>query len=270
MDFIRRLLQGKVPPPNGEPLDAFPINFPNSTPRAVRVPEQTDPDRIIHALQLSTPTPTIFLSAGAAQMDTKSMILTRSLIEDGLVRFINDQRITLIDGGTNAGAMVLIGIARQRRNYTFPLIGVAPDKMVTYPGHPTAEGEPQPTTDLDAFHSHFVLTGGDDFGAESETIFELAYALTGRGNRKRLVIILNGGGIVKQEAYRSATREPRFPLLVLEGSGRFADELADSRKTGSTDPQIQAILDQGIVHFLPVKAGADNLYRWLENFFRTN
>ena len=84
------------------------------------------------------------------------------------------------------------------------------------------------------------------------------------------MIILNGGKIVKQEAYRCATQEPRFPLLVLEGSGRFADELAASRNTGSDDPQIRAILDQGIVHFLPVRAGADNLYRWLENFFRTN
>ncbi len=267
MDFLRRLLQSKAPLPSGEVLEAFPISFPNgSTPRAVRVAEDTDPDRIIHALQLSTPTPTIFLSGGAGMMDAISLTTTRSLVEDGLVRFLNDQRISLIDGGTTTGAMLLIGVARHRRSYTFPLIGVAPDQVVSYPGHDPATK----LADLDGYHSHFILTAGADFGAESETIFNVAYALTGNGDRKRLVIVLNGGGIVKQEAYRCATREPRFPLLVMEGSGRFADELAESRKTGSDDPQIRAILDQGIVHFLPVKAGADNLYRWLENFFRTN
>ena len=147
----------------------------------------------------------------------------------------NDHHINLIDGGTTAGAMLLVGVARHRRGYTFPLIGVAPDQVVGYPGHELATK----VADLDGFHSHFILTAGTDFGAESETIFNVAYALTGNGDRKRLVIILNGGKIVKQEAYRCATQEPRFPLLVLEGSGRFADELAASRNTGSDDPQIQ-------------------------------
>ena len=226
MDFLRRLLQSKAPPPSGEVLEAFPITFPNgSMPRAVRVAEDTDPVRMIHALQLSAPTPTIFLSGGAAMMDALSLTTTRSLIEDGLARFLNDQHMSIIDGGTTSGAMLLLGVARHRRSYTFPLIGVAPDQVVSYPGHDpqTKEG------DLDGFHSHFILTAGADFGAESETIFKFAYALTGHGDRKRLVIILNGGAIVKQEAYRCATQEPRFPLLVLEGSGRFADELAASR-----------------------------------------
>lgn len=270
MDFLRRILQGKTPPPSGEIPEGFPISFPNgSTPRAVRVVQPTDADLIIHALQLSVPTPTIFLSGGAALMDTGSLTMTRSLIEDGLVRFLNDQRISLIDGGTTSGAMLLIGVTRHRRNYTFPLIGIAPDQMVNYPGHASPQ-QTRMVADLDAFHSHFVLTEGDQFGAESGLILDFAYALSGRGDRKRLVIVLNGGDIVKQEAYRCATREPRFPLLVLEGSGRFADELVKSRSGGSEDPLIQAILDQGIVHFLSVKAGADNLYRWLENFFRTN
>ncbi len=80
-------------------------------------------------------------------------------------------------------------------------------------------------------------------------------------------MVVNGGEIVKYEAFLCATREPHFPLLVLEGSGRFADELSASRQTGSTDPQIQAILEQGRVHFVSINVGADNLYNWLRNFF---
>ncbi len=214
MDFLRRILGSKAPPPSGEVLEAFPISFPNgTTPRAVRVAADTDPDRMIHALQLSTPTPTIFLSGGASLMDTGSLTSTRSLIEDGLARFLQDYHVNLIDGGTTAGAMLLVGVARHRRGYTFPLIGVAPDQVVGYPGHELATK----VADLDGFHSHFILTAGTDFGAESETIFNVAYALTGNGDRKRLVIILNGGKIVKQEAYRCATQEPRFPAA---GAGR--------------------------------------------------
>ena len=61
-------------------------------------------------------------------MDAISLTTTRSLIEDGLARFLNDQHMNMIDGGTTSGAMLLIGVARHRRSYTFPLIGVAPDQ----------------------------------------------------------------------------------------------------------------------------------------------
>lgn len=271
MDFFRRIFTNKQASGDANALDTFPIHFPNgNTPRAVRVPAEFAPaggdyDRVIHALQLTSPAPTIFISGGAGMMDTGSLTNTRSTIEDGLVRFLEERRINLIDGGTASGVMGLIGNARQRRGYSFPLIGVAPERMIGYPGY----DNPNKTADLDAYHSHFLLTSGDRFGSESEQIIAFAYALSGYGDRKRLVIVLNGGEIVKQEAHRCSTREPRFPLLVLEGSGRFADELSASRRTGSSDPLIKAILDQGIVHFIPIKAGADNLRRWLENFFGT-
>lgn len=261
MEFLRRLFTGK---PAAPALEAFTIPFPNNhSPLAVRVSAQGDAEAVIRALRLPQPVPVIFISGGAGKMDSESMMVTRSTVEDGLARFLNDHQVALIDGGTATGVMMLIGVARQRRSYTFPLIGVAPDSVVTYPGiDPPREGET-----LDSFHSHFVFTGGDQFGAESEMIVKLAYALSGQGEKKRLCMIINGGEIVKQEAYRCSTHEPRFPLLVLEGSGRFADELANSRKTGSSDPVIQAILEQGIVHFIPIKGGADNLRMWLENFF---
>ncbi|MEP7292305.1 MAG: hypothetical protein ABI835_11005 [Chloroflexota bacterium] len=262
MKLIRRLLGREGV---SDAYAAFPIRFPGGRIRnAVRASQNADPNAVITALGLPHPMPTIMISGGADGMTAGEAALLRPLIENGLVRFASSHSTSLIDGGTTAGVMPLIGAAREQQHASFPLIGVAPEQQVRYPGH----NLPEIAGGLDAGHSHFVLIDGKHFGAESEMILQLAYALSGAGAKKRLAVVLNGGEIVREEAHRCATREPRFPLLVLEGSGRFADELAAARQTASGDPLIREILEQGSVDFIPVSAGADHLYRWLENFFR--
>lgn len=265
VNFLRRLFgRGQTAFPPVSALETFTIRFPNDqTPLAAKSPAAGNPQSVIDALKLDHPTPTIFVSGGAGGMETDSMMNTRSTLEDGLAWFLNEYNVTMLDGGTSSGVMQLIGLARQRRHYTFPLIGIAPDKVVWYPGKARAEQY----ADLDAFHTHFVLTDGDDFGAESEMLINLAHALCGHGARPRLCIVVNGGQIVKREVHRMTTQEPRFPVLVLEGTGRFADELAQAyRAKQSDDPVIHEILSKGNVHFLHIKAGAEPLRSWLENY----
>jgi hypothetical protein len=265
MDLIRRLFGGGSKAAPAAKLETFTISYPNgNTPIAVRAPNHADPHTIVAALGLPAPSPVIFINGGAGFMDRDSQNLTRTTIEDGLARFLDERRISLIDGGTSSGVMALMGLARQRRSYTFPLIGITPDKIVYYPGH-----EPDNRMgDLDAFHSHFVLTDGDDFGAESAVIVQVALALSGAGARKLLGFVINGGEIVRSEIHRVSIEHPEIPLLILEGSGRFADELAAAHKAGmSSDPKLAAILREGNLHFISIKAGADTLRHWLENFF---
>ncbi|MBK8020268.1 MAG: hypothetical protein IPK19_02300 [Chloroflexi bacterium] len=266
LNFIRRMFgieTDDVLP--AVPLETFTIHFPNGQiPLAVQTPNRIDPQSIIEALGLESPTPTIFVSGGAGGMDLDSMSSSRSTIEDGLAWFLNEYQVTLLDGGTSAGVMQLLGLARQRRRYTFPLIGVAPDQVVWLPGRDRSD---QQLGDLDAFHSHFVLPEGTEFGSESETLINLAFALCGRGTRPRLCIVVNGGQIVKREVHRMTTRDPRFPVLVLEGTGRFADELAQTSRTKvSDDPLIHDILSKGNIHFQHIKAGPEPLRSWLENY----
>lgn len=265
MDLLKRLFGGSTSSASsGSKLDTFTIQYPNGkTPVAVRVKLTTPGAQIVESLNLAHPVPTIFISGGAGNMDVNAMSLTRTTIEDGLARFLHEHGISLIDGGTSTGVMSLIGLARQRRNYTFPLIGVAPEAVVFYPGH-----EPKKRlADLDAFHSHFILTEGDDFGAESDTIVHTALALSGNGAQKLLGFIINGGEIVRNEVHRVTRYHPEIPLLVLEGSGRFADELAAAKKAGTSDDvKITEILRDDNLHFIPMKSGADMLRRWLENF----
>lgn len=265
MELLKRLFGGSKDDASAAKLQAFTIQYPNGrTPVAVRAPRSANPYAIVEALHLPAPLPTIFISGGAGNMDRDSQNLTRTTIEDGLARFLQEHGIALIDGGTSTGVMSLIGLARQRRNYNFPLIGIAPDRVVYYPSHePNAR-----LADLDAFHSHFVLTDGDAFGAESDMIVRFGIALSGKGTKKLLGFVINGGEIVRDEVYRVTRQHPEIPLLVLEGSGRFADELADAHKAGtSDDAKVMEILREGNLHFISIRSGADNLRHWLETFF---
>lgn len=262
MEILRRFFGNT---PELPPLETFDIQFtPDEQSRAIRASHQADAREVAEALGIAYPRPVLVIMGGAGKMDPDSMRTTRSSIEDGLSRFAEEQNVAIVDGGTTAGVMGLLGFARKRRSYTFPLIGVAPEARVEYPGNnpPTKQAE------LDPNHSEFVLVDGDDFGVESNLLASLGWALSGEGREPILGIIINGGVIVKEEAHARATKHPRFPLLTMEGSGRFADELAAAYRTRSTDdPVIQDILSRGTVHVMSINSPAESLRKWLESFF---
>ncbi|MDZ4767381.1 MAG: hypothetical protein SGI73_22810 [Chloroflexota bacterium] len=268
----------KSNPPSPPPAWGFTITYASGrTLRAVRAQPDAPPEPVIDALGLSVPRPVMFLMSGAGKMDSEASQVTRASIEDGLARFAEARLVNVLDGGTTTGGMALIGLARFRRGYRFPLIGVAPESVVAYPGY----DNPARQADIDAFHSHIVLTAGAQFGAESDLLLGLARAISGYGAQPALGVVVNGGAIVKHEVYRCATGATldgaRLSLLVLEGSGRFADELAAAHKAREAgrngtallqDPVNRAILEQGDVHFLSVSGGSESLRAWLENFYK--
>lgn len=265
-------------PPPAETVQRFAITYASGRAlRAVRALPQARPETVVNALGLAVPRPVMFLMSGAGKMDTDSMSLARSTIEDGLGRFAEARLINVLDGGTTSGGMALIGLARFRHGFRFPLIGVAPESMVAYPGF----DNPGRQAEIDAFHSHIVLTPGAAFGDESDMMIALAQTISGYGAQRALGIVVNGGDVVRREAYRCAigetyTGQP-IPLLVMEGSGRFADELAAGSKARQAgrfgtaalqDPMVRAILDFPQLHFLAVSAGAETLRAWLERFYQ--
>ena len=81
-------------------------------------------------------------------------------------------------------------------------------------------------------------------------------------------IIINGGEISRQETYdRTLEADRAFPLLVLDGSGRFADELA-AAVTGvaADDARVTDIVRRGEVRIVPMDAGPDHLFAQLALF----
>lgn len=215
---------------------------------------------------LPSPRPVLFISGGAVEMAEEDRQRTYELVENGIVRFAEQYGLTIIDGGTDAGVMQMIGNARNEKRCSFPLIGIAPAHRVTYPGSPT-NGERYP---LNSGHSHFVLIDAEDFGDESQFIVDLTRAIAA-GSLPMLGVLINGGKISEKDVYlATATGKPgeRIPIVVLDGSGRKADEIATASRTGiSSSSIVRAIVKGGDIRVMNVADGSAALYRLLHNVF---
>lgn len=243
----------------------FVIDFGNGNAAyAVQLAGDIKSDEVAEVLGFDRAQPTIFISGGAMEMDSDEMLATRPLIEEGLARFVEEKGVAVIDGGTHAGVMRLMGDARRRQGLRFPLIGVAPLAKISYPGYENPRG-----MTLDTGHTHFVFTEGEKFGDESKMIAWLTNALSGDGKCPALGIVINGGNVTREEIHRLATsRRLKFPLLIVEGTGRFADNLAAViRGMSSDDEELHEIAEKGEVQLVSVQDGPEGLRSNLESLF---
>lgn len=239
------------------PGRSFMIVFPDRhRAKVVRTPKNSNPAEIAYKLGFTDFTPTIFMTGGAGGFAPEDMESARLIIDQGLARFAEEHGARIVDGGTDSGLMQMIAEARLTHNYRFPLIGVAPEGRVSFPGHENPSADAQ----LKAGHSHFVLVDGNEWGNESDTLVRLTYTLAGAGKQPAFGILINGGKIATQDVFLATTQEMKLPIIVLEGSGRFADELATAKRTGRTDQSLlRAIVEGGDIHLIATDAGPEGL-----------
>lgn len=226
---------------------------------SVYVDQANDPANVIPYLKLGAlPRPAIFITGGAGKMSDEDKLMTRRMFEEGIAPFAQEHQVVVIDGGTQSGVIEMMATARAKGNFTFPLIGIAPQVKV---GYKEKVGEPQGDA-LCPGHSQFVLVTGEEYGAESEMIIYMAHVLAG-GHRDRagraasaVGIVINGGQITRQEVYLATTKHLSMPLVVLEGSGRFADELATAARTGETSQALlKSIISRGDIQLVSTTSG---------------
>ncbi len=132
----------------------------------------------------------------------------------------------LICGGTDVGVMAAIGKARSQGGYQFPLIGIAPEGVVTWPQGPESPAPFLPGNEsvrLEPHHSHFILIPSNQFGDESRWIVRTA-TMIAMGRNKSVTILVNGGKVSQQDVEQGLAAG--HTLLVLSGTGRLADEIA--------------------------------------------
>lgn len=186
------------------------------------------------------------------------------LLRLGIGSTIADKEVTIIDGGRQTGIMALMGQAMTYQKRRFNLIGVTLASKVTYPSGPPEDsvrgGEP-----LDPNHTYFVLTQGEQWGDETETMFQLAAALAKKesvappkddqrnGKRDSLVatLLINGDLVTKKQLIHSVHRG--WPIIVIKGSGNLADELVQlkqKRPDFIADPDLAEIVAYGKLHIL--------------------
>lgn len=197
----------------------FTITFDDqTTAAAVRATPETPPADAITALNMPPFGGTVIMHGGAGGMAPELVDAVRDFFRTGLAPVAEAHRLLVVDGGTRAGTVAAMGDARVQAKGTYPLVGIVPSETVAYPGGPAADDSHYP---LDSGHSHFLLVEGDSFGIESELMTGIIRAVPAPG----VALIVNGGQIVLAEAQRHAALGNT--IIVVRGSGRMADELAD-------------------------------------------
>jgi hypothetical protein len=218
-------------------LTTFVKEFPNGhLAVAVRTDAEVDPAAVAEVLKLSTSSGVLLLSGGASLMSEE--VLDRlSPLFTAVGETLAQEQITVIDGGTQAGVMALMGEALAKAGRTAPYIGVLPAHAEVEPGGPHGEDI------LEPHHSHFVLIESDEWGSESRVMCDLATHLADQA--PSLVLLVNGGEIALQDIEWNVQQGRE--IIVLAGSGRLADEIAEvvRQPEHKTRDRIAAIVQKG-------------------------
>jgi hypothetical protein len=227
------------------------ISFPNGN-RALAVipPIGTRAIDLMRALGIPQPKVLIMIAGGAARMDERDHPNLMRLFTDSIAQIASTHNALVIDGGTQSGVMELMGqgIAKQQQRPV--LLGISPAGSVTFPGKKRQKVGSEEVP-LDPNHSHFVLVETNEWGGETETMYELAKVFS--ESCPSVAILIDGGAIAKNEVLYNV-RQKR-PIIVIEGSGRFADEIArilHERSSLGADPDLTEIASQGKLHLFPL------------------
>lgn len=215
----------------------------NSSATAVFPPASATGQEIVAALGITDPKAVLLIIGGADSIDEKVSSRLIQLFGRGIARAAIQSSAVIIDGGTESGVMKMMGQGVADRGFKSALIGVAPLNLVSYP-----ESEGEGKTALDPNHTQFVLVEGKEWGSETGAIFKLMDALTPKAPG---VVLLAGGGEVSRTEVLQAVRH-NLPLVVVEGSGGLADEIAvawKARPELPEDPVMAEIIADGRIQF---------------------
>lgn len=123
------------------------------------------------------------------------------------------------------GIMAEIGQIHSKRGYTFPLVGIALEELVTWKDGPASTKKLLWGTQrlqLEPHYTHFILVPGSKFGDETPWIGAAAALLS--KDRGSVTILINGGE-GSRKAVDLSLKEGRH-VIALSRTGRLADELS--------------------------------------------
>lgn len=181
-----------------------------------------DLPRALSELGLRDHYPVIVLIGGA--IDKKHAAATQQAVQ-AVSKVAQELGAVVLCGGTDMGVMSEIGQTRRRNHHNFPLVGIAPEGLVTWPRGPKSTkflwwGRER--WQLETHYSHFILVPGNKFGDESSWIIDTATFLS--QGHQALTILINGGEVSRKDIKLSL--ETGRPVIALSHTGRLADELA--------------------------------------------
>jgi SLOG in TRPM, prokaryote/Protein of unknown function (DUF4231) len=231
-------------------------------PRVVRLDRREELSTRLAELHLRPPRPVVVLVGGADGLDDARLGRLRPLFEEGLAPLADSLGACVLDGGTDAGVMALIGQARTKLGAGFPLVGVAAAGTVEPAG---GAGDRADASPLEPNHTHQVLVPGSSWGAESPWLADIATWLAGDG--PSVTVVVNGGEVTLEDAARSV--DAGRPVLVVAGSGRAADELAAALREPAQDQRVAGLARSGLVQAVELDDGPHAMARALAGLLTT-
>ena len=197
---------------------------------------------VVRALGLTTPSPVLVLIGG--KIASEHAAVTEQALQV-VAKAATETEAMIVCGGTDMGVMAAIGRIRTQNSYRFPLIGITPESLVTWPSGPQSKrflwwGTKRGS--LASGYTHFILVPGSKFGDESPWIIQATTQLSGK--YPSVTVLLNGGKIARKDIHLSL--EALCPVLALAGTGRYADELAAQQEPPNLVTIIQVIDEQAI------------------------
>jgi len=252
--------------PTPEAIKIQEISFPNGNRALAVIPPIGSPATfLVRALGIPQPRSLIMIVGGAARMDERDHANLARLFSDSIAHIAATRHALVIDGGTQSGVMELMGQGIAQQPQRPPLLGISPIENIIYPGKtlPKATAE---LTPLDPNHSHFVLVDANEWGGETETMYEMAEVYS--QSCPSVAILVNGGAIAKNEVLYNV-RQNR-PIIVIEGSGRLADEIVDvlhSKSKLDSDLDLTEIIKKGKLHVFPITGSPEELEQFIQRLF---
>jgi hypothetical protein len=250
-------------------------SFPNGhTAWVVRAPHDAGYAALLQVLGLPPPQALLLLLGGAGNMTRPLQEALFPLLRDGIAPTAAEVGAWIMDGGTRAGVMAMIGRAVAEQKHRPPLVGIVPEGRVAYPHAPAGRTRGEKAR-LEPHHSHFVLVEGSEWGDETTTMYGLAKELA--QHVPVVTVLINGGSLAKQEVLQSV--QLGWPLVIITGSGRLADEIAagwreqrlgssaprravhraDTPGLAGADQDLTEIINAGEIHLFAHEGAAANL-----------
>jgi hypothetical protein len=162
-----------------------------------------------------------------------------------IAAFAEENNILVICGGTEVGIMGSIGQTRLASGYRFPLLGITLEKLASWPGGPQSRRFlwwKEDRWPLSNGYSHFILAPGKEFGEDSPWLAEAARYLS--RDKRSVTILANGGGVARKDVALSL--EGNRPVIVLSGTGRLADTMAEDPSKPALVTIVQAEDDDAL------------------------
>ncbi|MCC5598058.1 hypothetical protein [Nostoc favosum] len=225
------------------------------TALAIRVDQQAELPDALERIGLGGSRSVLVVVGGASNISEADFLRIKRLFTEVLAPIAESLGAYVVDGGTDAGVMQLMGEARTQIGGKFALIGVTPQSKVALPNQQEPAAD---LTPLEPNHTHFVLVPGDNWGDGSTWISYVATVLA--NNAPSITVLLNGGEITFEDAF-SSVNSGRL-VVVIAGTGRTADILADALRGQATDERAKKLAKSGTLQYIDlidIEKGVKNL-----------